>query len=1255
MCAAGVLGLKQQRKYPNAIVSWVYLETPKGLRKAQCLIDSGAERNFVSQQWIKENDVPEDDTNPKDVQAIDGRVVRSYGAHEMKASIEDRNKVSKDWQVALYSVDMRGYDMILGYPWLCEADPDVRWREATWTYRLLGDTGQKFDVDVCDAEEFATLATLAVEDGGHAYCALPYQLYPTLPISTPRYADDLAAKVGSFTFQDETGLPSQVEDLADVFSEALSDSLNTHDQVEHPIDLEPGKTLKSGPIYNMSQDELAAIREYLSSALEKGWIRPSTSSCGSPVLFVKKPDGSLRLCVDYRGLNAITIKNKYPLPLLSEMLDRFAHARRYTKIDIRNAYHRIRVKKGDEWKTAFRTRYGQYEYQVMPFGLVNAPATFQSYVNEALKPYLDDFCVVYLDDVLIYSETEEEHWIHVRKVLKALLAYRLYAKLSKCAFNRTEVTFLGFVVGEEGVQMEQSRIEAVAEWPLPQSAKDILVFLGFAGFYRRFVKGFSQIAAPLTDLTRGAKKGAPQKPFIWSSNAQEAFDKLKRVFTSAPILRHFDWKARIRMETDASNRGAGGVLSQLCEDDQWHPIAFTSYKFKNAEINWDTHDKELFAIVHGFTTWRHYLQGSCEPICVITDHKNLRYFMTTKELNARQVRWAEKLSAYDFYIEYRKGKLNPADGPSRRPDLMKPDGSEENNDAFLPTLQNKLRIREFQPEVQENTGVPATVRLSALFDDMELDAPFVGRSGTSRLLVQRVLEEERAYLEMPEPMVDWLAKLQKNSDFVQQELWKKKKFSKPSEKALWGVSDDGLLRRGPAVYVPENVPTREEILRMNHDDPSAGHFAAKRTIDAIKRKYYWLGMGKDIEEYVRTCSVCQRVRVHHHKPYGKLNPIPPGGEDPFSSVTMDFITDLPPAKDPYTGKTSDAICVLVDKLTKHGTYVATTKDLNAEGLADLLWREFVCNHGMMRDLISDRGSLFTSNFWQTLLYHLGAKRRLSTAYHPQTDGQTERQNQTLEHYLRVYCNFKQDNWPELLPMAMFAYNNSKHASTGKTPNELLRGYLPHLGQVPEDRNPKGEAPLATERAEWLRGSREYLKALWQKVAGQQAKQYDAHHKELSFVEGDKVLVRSVNMRTLRPKKKIDHRQLGPFKVLKKVGSQAYKLDLPESFGTIHPTFHVSLLEPWHARGDEDPEPQPILVEGEEEWEVEKVLDVRTRRSKLEYLVQWVDSPPYERSWEPVYHLDNAKGAIKAFEAERAVYKPTAKGVKRRGRPRKERS
>ena len=278
------------------------------------------------------------------------------------------------------------------------------------------------------------------------------------------------------------------------------------------------------------------------------------------------------------------IKNNYSLPLLSKTLKRFAHAKHFTKIDIRNAYYRICIRKGDEWKTAFRTRYEQFKYQVMPFELANASATFQFYVNKALKPYFDIFCVIYLDDMLIYSKTKKKHWKHVRMILRALLKHKLYAKLFKCAFNRNEIIFLSFVVGKNDIKMKQLRIKVIVDWPIPKCAKNILVFLGFAEFYRRFVKKISQVAAPLTDLIKDAKKRETKQPFVWNLAAQKAFDELIRRFTTAPILQHFDWDAELRMKTNFFDRDASEMLNQKSSDSHWHSIAFFSYKFKGPEV-----------------------------------------------------------------------------------------------------------------------------------------------------------------------------------------------------------------------------------------------------------------------------------------------------------------------------------------------------------------------------------------------------------------------------------------------------------------------------------------------------------------------------------------------------------------------------------------------------------------------------------------------------------------------------------------------
>jgi len=349
--------------------------------------------------------------------------------------------------------------------------------------------------------------------------AAAINLYPDLIPNT----DTVPVPESIPTATSPAPIPLEYAEFSDVFEDKEIPQLPPHRPgVDHEIPLAPGSKPFYGPIYNLSETELRYLKEYIDRMLERGWIRPSKSPFGSPILFVKKPNGSLRLCIDYRKLNAMTVKNRYPLPLISELLDCIKNAKYYTKLDLRDAFNQLRVALGDEWKTAFRTRYGHFEYLVMPFGLTNAPASMQAYANDCLRDYLDLFCIVYLDDILIYSNTLEEHVVHVRQVLARLHEYGLSCKREKCEFHTSSLSFLGFVISPSGISMDPDRITAITEWPAPMNVHDIQVFLGFANFYRRFVDGFSRVVSPITILLR---KG---QPFRWSHQAQSAFDELKR-------------------------------------------------------------------------------------------------------------------------------------------------------------------------------------------------------------------------------------------------------------------------------------------------------------------------------------------------------------------------------------------------------------------------------------------------------------------------------------------------------------------------------------------------------------------------------------------------------------------------------------------------------------------------------------------------------------------------------------------------------
>ncbi|GJS31462.1 reverse transcriptase [Tanacetum coccineum] len=392
--------------------------------------------------------------------------------------------------------------------------------------------------------------------------------------------------------------------------------------------------------------------------LENGFIRPSVSPWGAPVLFVKKKDGSMRLCIDYRELNRITIRNRYPLPRIDDLFDQLQGAKYFSKIDLRSGYHQLRVREQDISKTAFRTRYGHYEFLVMPFGLTNAPAVFMDLMNRIFHEYLDKFVIVFIDDILVYSKSEEEHEQHLRIVLEILRQKKLYAKFSKCEFWLQQVAFLGHIVSADGIIMDPSKVEAITKWPRPTTVTEVRSFLGLAGYYRRFVEGFSRLALPLTQLMRKGEK------FVWTDERQESFEELKRRLVSAPILTLPSGSGGFQIYSDASKKGLGCVLMQ-----HGKVIAYASRQLKPYEVNYPTHDLELAAVVFALKIWRHYLYG--EACDIFTDHKSLKYIFTQRELNMRQRRWLELLKDYDTNIQYHPGKANVvADALSRKSGMI---------------------------------------------------------------------------------------------------------------------------------------------------------------------------------------------------------------------------------------------------------------------------------------------------------------------------------------------------------------------------------------------------------------------------------------------------------------------------------------------------------------------------------------------------------------------------------------------------------
>ncbi|KAJ3677872.1 hypothetical protein LUZ60_001675 [Juncus effusus] len=591
-----------------------------------------------------------------------------------------------------------------------------------------------------------------------------------------------------------------------------------------------------GPIsktpYRVAPAELKELKIQLQELLDKGFIRPSVSPWGAPVLFVKKKDGTLRLCVYYREINEVTVKNRYPLPRIDDLFDQLRGATVFSKIDLRTGYYQLRVRTDDVDKTAFRSRYGHYEFLVMPFGLTNAPSAFMDLMNRVLRPYLDTFVVVFIDDILIYSRTWEEHGEHLRTVLNTLLKHRLYAKFKKCEFWLNEVAFLGHVISKEGLRVDPEKVKAVVDWQRPKTVTEIRSFLGLAGDYRKFIEGFSRFALPLTQLT---KKGVK---FEWTDERECSFQELKGRLVSAPILTLPTEGLEFEVFCDASRQGLGSVLMQ-----EHRVIAFASRQLKTYERNYPTHDLELAAVVFALKIWRHYLYG--EKCKIFTDHKSFKYIFDQRELNLRQRRWLEVLCDFDMSIQYHPGKANVvADALSRK---------NHGNAAALLTCQPQILmdLRRLNIYVQV-TG---------------------SRVFLASLLVQPTLMERIRMAQAEDP----------KTRRIQNRM--------AIGKALHFLVDpEGTLRLEKRAYVPEML--RREIMQEAHESGYSIHPGETKMHQDLRVSYWWPGMRREIGDFVSRCLVCQQVKAERKKPAGLLQPLPLK-EGKFEGITMDFVTGLP--------------------------------------------------------------------------------------------------------------------------------------------------------------------------------------------------------------------------------------------------------------------------------------------------------------------------------------------------------------------------
>lgn len=1136
--------------------------------------------NFISHDLVNSLSIPVNPIPPQPITTVDGSQISSGPITHKTCLLDVTIRSDSDITTTMdFHVTGIKHSVILGLPWLQQHNPSVDWAKGTiqkplQPLNISQSSGHTQEVSLCSTSLDSDSDTL--ELGLES-------TVKSSPVSLFLGLVETSATTSTVT------LPEKYQQYSGLFSKKKASKLPDHKPYDHAIPLAPGTMPPFGPIYSLSEPELKVLREYLDENLEKGFITPSTSPAGAPIMFQKKKDKTLRLCVDYRGLNTITVKNRYPLPLIHELLDRVRTAKVFTKLDLRGAYNLIRIKPEDEWKTAFRCRYGHFQYRVMPFGLANAPASFQAVINDVLRPYLDIFCLAYLDDILIYSDSQEEHDQHVMKVLEALQKADLFVKLEKCCFDVTETEFLGYTLSTNGIAMSEERLNTIQSWPTPKTLKELQSFLGFCNWYRKFISHYSFLTTPFKSLLK------KDSPWNWTEEHQEAFAKLKEEFKPGKVLFHFDPALQTFLETDASHTAIGAILSQKDHNSVTRPVAFFSRSMNSAEQNYDIGEKELLAIVAALKHWRPYLLGTTETITILTDHANLVPFTTSKPLTGRIGRWALCLADYNFKIQHVSGDKNPrADALSRRCDYVK-------------------TPPEPEPLIKPHQLVLATA---------SLDTQPITFDSEITLSGDMLSDLKKAYTKDPFTKKT-LNTLHDNPEKA------------PDNLRHFSISPDGLLLFNNLIYIPRDKNIQQTLLQQHHDHPLAGHYGGDKTFSLMSRRYYMPNLRQIIHTYIQGCLQCSQNKPSLHKPYGHLESLPIPSQ-PWESISMDFIVKLPlSSSSVYPKQDLDSILVVVDRFSKMSHFIPCREAMSAEQLATLLFTHVFKLHGLPQSIITDRGSTFLSNFFTSLSKLLDIKQKISTAYHPQTDGQTERVNAILETYLRSYVNFQQDNWVDLLPLAEFAYNNSESATTKETPFYINYGQHPRFDPLAGTVSTTWEhaAQSAQDHVQKLADLRSFLQNHLMRAQDNQAQAFNRGRSGLQpFGVGDMVMLKRINFKTPRPSPKLDHKKLGPFKIIRQIKNNSFELELPATW-KIHPVFHSELLEkaPSPLFQQEPPPPPAIIVQDQPEYEVEAILKSRKYKGKSQYLVKWKGYHDEENTWEPEANLKNSKLLLQDFK------------------------
>ncbi|KAJ8037468.1 hypothetical protein HOLleu_18285 [Holothuria leucospilota] len=934
-------------------------------------------------------------------------------------------------------------------------------------------------------------------------------------------------------------LVSLITQYGHVFSKGPSDMGRTK-VVQHTINTGSHAPIKQAP-RRVPISRREEITNHLNEMLANDVVEPSCSPWASPIVLVGKKDGSTRFCVDYRKLNDITVKDSYPLPKIDETLDMMGGSRWFSTLDLASGYWQIEMAAADRPKTAFVTHQGLFQFKVLPFGLCNAPATFERLMEFVLAGLQWSTCLIYLDDVIVHSHDFSAHIQRLAEVLQRFEQAGLKLSPKKCHLLQKEVEYLGHRITPEGISTDPEKIRAIRNWPVPQNLTEVRSFLGLCAYYRRFIKDFANIAKPLHRLTEKNKR------FNWTEETQLAFQKLKTALTEAPVLSFPLPKGQFIIDADASNHGLGAVLSQE-QNGIEKPVSYYSRTLSKAEEKYCVTRKELLAVVSAVKRFHHYVYG--RHFLLRTDHGALRWLLNFKNPEGQVARWIEILNTYDMGIRHRPGRSHGnADALSRRPcgDCAYCIRQEEKED----------RTAETRNELAANSPKCCTLDTQEVKDVTKESKSWMEQWSLQELRQMQVSDPEI------QPIIAW------KEQSTMKPAWEvvagmsnaiRNYWLKWGELALWeGVlyrkfqADEGVIWW--QLVVPKSI--RVKILQQVHDHKLVGHLQIRKTLERLRPKFYWSGYRKEVEEYCNDCQKCASRKGAWKKPRAGMQTYIVG--TPMLRCALDIMGPLPMS---YQG--NKYILVVADYFTKW-TEAFAMPDQEASTVADILVKQFICRFGIPQELHSDQGRQFESLLFQEMCKLLDIEKTRTTAFHPQSDGMVERFNRTLEDMLALVVEPNQKDWDTWLPYLMLAYRSAIHESTGYTPSELMLGRtvtLPYDGMVTappvEEDMPKSYPEYITKLRDTFEkvhnGARKHLRIPHER----QRKDYNRKAHLHQYKVGDCVWLRSPGRKKgLSPK--LQAKWKGPCLIEEKLSDVTYRIK--EGPRTKSKVVHHNRLKP----------------------------------------------------------------------------------------------